>query len=145
MRSDEFIQRMLGVPWSNRACSFDAADCWGLVTLYYRHVLGIEIHHVPGYESNSSFITCFDEQVIFWKRSDIFTDGGIFVAFYGSSPIHVGLTLNGMAFHSRGENGQVRLDQIRTIKKLYTKLEFYHYAANRNTASSGATERESDS
>jgi hypothetical protein len=36
-------------------------DCWGLVVLYYRHVLGLELHHVAGYESGADFITCYEE------------------------------------------------------------------------------------
>lgn len=58
MLKDDFISRVEGIPWSNRACTFDAADCWGLVVLYYRHVLGIEIHQTVDYESGRDFMTC---------------------------------------------------------------------------------------
>ena len=51
MHQPDFIHAMEGKPWRDRACSFDAADCWGLVVLYYRHVLGIEIHQTPDYGS----------------------------------------------------------------------------------------------
>jgi len=126
-----------GVPWSDRSCSFDAMDCWALVVLYYRYVLGIEIHHTPDYESGADFLTCFTDEVIFWQKTDIFSDGGIFIAWYGSQPVHVGLTVNGMALHSRGENGHVRADSIRTIQKLFTRVEFYQYADYPNSARSG--------
>lgn len=59
MHKPDFIHAMEGKPWRDRACSFDAADCWGLVVLYYRHVLGIEIHQTPDYEAGSDFLTCF--------------------------------------------------------------------------------------
>lgn len=140
MHRDEFISRIEGVPWSNRACSFDAADCWGLVVMYYRHVLGIEVHQNADYESGRDFMTCYDADVVFWQRSETFCDEGIFVAWVGSQPVHVGLILGGLALHSRGENGHVRFDAIRTIQKLFTRVEFYQYAGNRNSARPGDAE-----
>lgn len=139
MSKDDFLSRVTGIPWQNRACSFEAADCWGLVVLYYRHVIGIEIHQTADYESGSDFLTCYDGDVAFWRRTESFSDDGIFVAWIGSNPVHVGLIVDGRALHSRGENGHVRPDAIRTIQKLFTKVEFYSYAGNRNPASARAT------
>lgn len=138
MRKSEFIERVTGVPWADRACTFEAMDCWGLVVLYYRHVLGIEIHHTEDYESGRDFMTCFEEEVMFWDDTEIFRDGGIFIAYYGAQPVHVGLTVDGMALHSRGECGHVRADSIRTIKKLFTRLEFKTYAGHSDSARTGA-------
>lgn len=138
MLKSEFIEKVTGVPWVDRACTFEAMDCWGLVVLYYRHVLGIEIHHAADYESGSDFLTCFEEEVIFWLDTEIFTDGGIFIAYYGAQPVHVGLIVDGMALHSRGECGHVRADNIRTIKKLFTRVEFKAYADYSNSARPGA-------
>lgn len=138
MSKDDFLSRVTGIPWQNRACSFDAADCWGLVVLYYRHVLGIELHQTADYESGRDFLTCYDSDAVFWHRTESFSDDGIFVAWIGSNPVHVGLIVDGRALHSRGENGHVRSDAIRTIQKLFTKVEFYSYAGNRNSASARA-------
>ncbi|HCC5834814.1 NlpC/P60 family protein [Citrobacter farmeri] len=138
MSKDDFLSRVAGIPWQNRACSFDAVDCWGLVVLYYRHVLGIEIHQTADYESGRDFLTCYDSDVVFWRRTESFSDDGIFVAWIGSNPVHVGLIVEGRALHSRGENGHVRSDAIRTIQKLFTNVEFYQYAGNRNSASARA-------
>ncbi len=55
MTQSEFIGLVNGKPWANRACSFEQMDCWGLVVLYYRNVLGLELHHIAGYESGSGF------------------------------------------------------------------------------------------
>ncbi|RLJ10259.1 hypothetical protein CKF66_27855, partial [Klebsiella pneumoniae] len=49
MTQSDFIGLVNGKPWANRACSFEQMDCWGLVVLYYRHVLGLELHHIAGY------------------------------------------------------------------------------------------------
>ena len=138
MRKDEFLEKVEGVPWRNRACSFDGADCWGLIVLYYRHVLDIELHDVPGYEADSDFATCFFNEIVYWHKGDTFSDGDMFVAFYGAQPVHVGLVINGMALHSRGESGHVRSDHMRTIQKLFTRVEFYSYASDRDSARSGS-------
>jgi len=128
MTRDEFIHRMLDVPWVNRACSFDACDCWALVVLYYRHVLGIEIHHDAGYESGSDFVTCHQGEVTFWQQETHPTDDGIFIGYIGSQPAHIGLIIDGQAFHSRGENGGVRIDRLIVLEKKFTRLEYMKYA-----------------
>ncbi|HBN7128699.1 TPA: C40 family peptidase [Escherichia coli] len=140
MLKDEFIGKVIGKPWRNRSCTFDEMDCWAAVVLYYRHVLGIEIHQTADYESGHDFMTCYDGDVVFWRRTESFTEGDIFVAWVGSKPVHVGLIIDGKALHSRGENGHVRFDAIRTIQKLFTRVEFYQYAGNRNSARPGDAE-----
>lgn len=67
--TSDFIRKMIGVPWANRACSFDRVDCWGLCVLYYRHVLGIELHQTPDYEAGEDFFTCYQGDVISGARS----------------------------------------------------------------------------
>lgn len=141
MLKQDFITEMTGKPWRDRACTFDAADCWGLVVLFYRHALGIEIHQTPDYEAGGDFRTCFAGDVEFWSLTEKPVDGGIFVAYYGNDPKHVGIVLNGQAFHSRGECGHVRMDRLRTVEKVFTKVEFYEYAIDRTSASSGVAER----
>lgn len=136
MLKHEFVKRVDGLPWANRACSFKAVDCWGLIVLFYRHVLKIEVHHAEGYESGADFITCFTDEVVFWRQVPAFREDGIFVAYYGSQQAHVGLIIDGMALHSRGENGHVRIDPVRMIQKLYTRVEFYEYANYRDSAGS---------
>lgn len=143
MLKSEFIDKVTGAPWGDRACSFDEMDCWGLVVLYYRHVLGIEIHHVPDYEAGANFQTCFSSEVVYWKLSEVIAEDGIFIAWYGSQPVHVGLIVDGRALHSRGEHGHVRADSIRTIQKLFTRVEFYNYADHPDSARSWPAEGKS--
>ncbi len=54
----------------------------------------------------------------------------MFVAYVGSRPVHVGLIVDRQALHSRGESGAVRLDKLRTLQKIFTKVEFYSYAGH---------------
>lgn len=127
MTKDEFVCKTIGKPWSNRACSFSLVDCWGLVVLYYRHVIGKELHHTKDYESGSDFITCFNGEVVFWGLVTQPSDGDIFVAYIGAVPVHVGLVIDGKAYHSRAESSHVRFDKLRTIERIFTKVEYYAY------------------
>ena len=72
------------MPWANRACSFERVDCWGLVVLYYRHVIGIELHQTPDYEAGDDFFTCYQGDVVFWRQTDKPVEGGIFVGYRGA-------------------------------------------------------------
>ena len=42
MTKTEFIDRWIGTPWKDRAIGPNSIDCWGLVYVYYRDVLGID-------------------------------------------------------------------------------------------------------
>lgn len=110
----------------------------GLVVLYYCHVLKKESHHTTAYESGSDFLTCFAEEVIYWQPSDIIAEDGIFIAWYGADPVHTGIIVNGRALHSRGENGHVCADNIRTLQKIFTRVEFKTYADHSDSACSRA-------
>ena len=127
--TSEFISRMIGKPWANRACTADAVDCWGLVVLYYRQVLGIELHQTPDYESGEDFLTCYQGDVVFWQPVPHPSEGGIFVGYKGSQPAHVGLILQRQALHSRGDNGSVRQDSLMLIQRAFTKVEYFRYGA----------------
>ncbi|WP_163473127.1 NlpC/P60 family protein [Klebsiella michiganensis] len=125
MTQSEFIGLVNGKPWANRACTFDELDCWGLVVLYYRHVLGLELHHVAGYESGSDFITCYEEELEHWHRVPVPVSGCLAVFYYGNQPAHVGVMINpGKCLHSRGEFGFVRTDSAVILQKIYNKVEY---------------------
>ncbi|MFV8931999.1 NlpC/P60 family protein [Serratia fonticola] len=127
MTRDQFVCKVLGAPWMNRSCNFEAMDCWALVVLYYRHVLGIEIHHTPDYEAGADFVTCFAGDVVFWRQVENPVNDGIFVGYKGSQPAHVGLIVNRQALHSRGEGGGVRMDTVMIIERAFTEVRYYVY------------------
>lgn len=141
MLKQEFIDLMIGKPWRNRACNFEAADCWGLIVLYYWHVLSVNIHHTDDYESDREFLTCYHGEIIFWRLDSAPSEACMFVAYDGIKPRHVGLIVDGMAFHSRGESGHIRLDKLRTLQKIFTKVEFYRYASYRDSEGCGDSQR----
>lgn len=130
MSDDEFIRMMFGKPYVDRHCSLDAVDCWGLVALYYRLVRGINIHHTNDYGNGCDFATCYHNEVDFWHRHEHPVPGGIFVAYRGAVPVHVGLIIDdNTIFHAR-EKTSVRFDKLRTLERLSTKVEYLTYASD---------------
>jgi len=127
MHKDEFMRRVIRKPWADRACTFEKMDCWGLVILFYRHVMGIEIHQTAGYEAGEDFMTCFEGDVVFWHQS-AGSVGDIAVFYRGDAAVHVGLIMHvGKCLHSRGEGGSVRLDSLLAIQSHYTRMEILRY------------------
>lgn len=125
MTQTEFVRIVNGRPWANRACCFDQMDCWGLVVLYYRNVLGLELHHIPGYESGADFITCYEAELAHWKSVPVATTGCLAVFYYGNDPAHVGLMISpSKCLHSRGEFGFVRADSALILQKIYNRVEY---------------------
>jgi len=130
MKVEEFIRLVNGKPWVNRACNFEAMDCWGLVVLYYRHVLGIELHDVAGYESGKDFVTCYSAESDFWADEPVARSGSIAVFYIGDQPDHVGLMLTPTkCLHASRASGFVRIDTPLNILKSHSKVEFKRYGA----------------
>jgi hypothetical protein len=43
----EFVARAVGLPWARWRADWQAMDCYGLIVLWHREVLGVEIGDVP--------------------------------------------------------------------------------------------------
>ncbi|HAK3593325.1 TPA: hypothetical protein H1895_003764 [Salmonella enterica] len=145
MSDDEFIKMMFGKPYVDRSCSVDAVDCWGLITLYYRLVRGINIHHTDDYGNGRDFATCYHGEVDFWQRHEHPVPSGIFVAYRGAVPVHVGLIIDDHTiFHAR-EKTSVRFDRLRTLERLSTKVEFLTYAGDSRSKDAWSSEADGHS
>ncbi|WP_416413756.1 NlpC/P60 family protein [Pantoea sp. App145] len=121
----EFIGLVNGKPWANRACCFEQMDCWGLVVLYYRHVLDIELHHMAGYEAQDDFITCYEQEISGWSQAASPDAGTVAVFYRGAIPAHIGVMVSPVkCLHARGEFGFVRLDSPLALLKVYEKVEY---------------------
>lgn len=127
MNKTDFIRKVNRLPWANRACSFDAVDCWGLIVLFFRHVKGIEIHQTADYESGADFITCYEGDRVFWQPGAR-VDGHIAVFYRGEHPDHIGVVIDGSrCLHSRGEGEGVRIDPLPVLERAFTRTEFLQY------------------
>lgn len=136
MEKNEFIRRAVGLPWVDRACSWRAMDCWGVVMMYFRYVYGEEIPCVEGYSTGQKSLEDeFQNEVDSgkWKRVEK-PDGDciVFMLFKGGVASHVGVIIDGKyALHSAGnihQEGQVRCDRLESLRRLYgLEMEFYKY------------------
>lgn len=127
MQLNDFIRKVNSLSWVDRACSFEAVDCWGLVVLYFRHVRGVELHQVHGYESGKDFITCYEGERVFWKPA-VRSAGCIAVFYRGEHPDHIGIVIDGnRCLHSRGEGDGVRIDSLTLLERAFTRVEFLQY------------------
>lgn len=127
---DEFAGIMIGKPYIDRACGTDAVDCWGLIVMYYRMVHRINIQHSSSYSHGGEFSECHTEEVEFWACTNTPVRGDIVVAYVGSRPAHVALWwARDTILHAR-EKTFVRMDRLRTLGKLSTKIEVMKYAGS---------------
>lgn len=130
MNKNDFIRKILHVEWENRASSFESCDCFGLVLLYYKEVLGVDIPVVKGFADNTDFATCYKDGIKSWVKSNSpDLDGLMFTSYKGDSPQHVGICIGGgKVLHARGSiehGGKVQLHSISTIKQIFGRITFH--------------------
>tara|TARA_R110000772_G_scaffold115199_4_gene220025 strand:+ start:518 stop:922 length:405 start_codon:yes stop_codon:yes gene_type:complete len=127
-----FINNIIGKPWVNRATSFDSADCWGVVSLYYKHVLNIDIPTVQGFIEKEQFDKCYSENLHLWQevKAPIIA-GLVFTCYKGETPTHVGVCIGGgKALHSRGtqnNQGKVEIHSLRAIETICGKMTYHKF------------------
>lgn len=128
MNRDDFVNRTVGLPWVDRAQSWDAMDCWGLVVSYYRHVIGVELPDVHSLDFGVGLGKALETGL--FERVDIPPKHGlIFTAFCQKTgaPCHVGLVVDHQTVLHSNHGAGVRCDRIDLLKRIYGELNFYAY------------------
>ncbi len=143
MNKKEFIDKIIGTPWVNRAYGFDGCDCFGLVYLYYSQVLELIPTLTDEYLSKYNFTVAFQCQLDAgeWMKVDR-PDGDevVFVCFEGDVPLHCGVMIDRNnvlhAFGSDKNQGQATIwnmaVMLRYLKRYYKmneqpRVEFYKW------------------
>lgn len=130
MTPAEFASRAVGVPWVRWRSDWQAVDCWGLVILYHREVLGVDLGTVPQSDISAGFAVLAGQ----WAEcSTDHPDAVAFMAWRDGSPTHCGIMLHGgLCLHSEGHIdahgrhvGSVRLTPIRTMRRAYGTIRAY--------------------
>ena len=128
MTPDEFIERAVGIPWVRWRSDWQAADCFGLVLLYNREVMGVNLGAVPKTDTASGFAALTG-----WGECDPKTGATCFMGWRNGAPTHCGILLPGaLVLHSEGSDerqGSVRITRIAAIQRAYGDLRFYTYAS----------------
>lgn len=96
----EFARRAVRVPFVPRGRSYDGWDCWGLVYVGYRDVLGVGLpDYLDEYDARLAYgelaLLILEHRREAWRRVD--PPGPMDVALYrvGRYPSHVGLVVPG--------------------------------------------------
>ena len=126
LTQSEFIARSIGIPWVRWRSDWRACDCYGLIVLYFREVLGVELGAVPQTDIASGFNSAHG-----WKECHQ-QDGAVaFMAWRHGSPTHCGVIVaGGMVLHSEGSDehpGSVRLSRLAAVQRVYGDIKFYRY------------------
>ncbi len=132
MNQEEFISKTIGLPWVNRQSSFKAVDCWGLVLLYYKHVLKIELPTIKGYEDGGCDTSHgWSDGVDKWVELKSKINNCVFTCYKSGKPVHVGIVISPTkVLHSRGfvdSPGKVEIHSVRAIESIYGKMTFHKF------------------
>jgi len=127
MDKKEFVNKIIGTPWVDRAYGFDGCDCFGLVYLYMSEVEGVIPKLSSDYLSGVEFQKAFNSQLDTgeWVRLDGPRNGAIvFMMYAGDIPLHCGIMLDNVnCLHSYGgkNNGQAVVWKMPQVKRYLSR------------------------
>lgn len=129
MTPREFAARAMaapGIPWRKWHASWEACDCFGLIVLYFREVLGIDLGDVPQTDISTGFTAARG-----WEECSPEAGATCFMAWRDGSPTHCGVLLDGQrVLHAEGSeeiSGSVRVTRLAALQRVYGELRFYRY------------------
>ena len=99
---------LVGVPYVNDGRAFDGADCWGIVYLYYKHILAIEIERydaaLTDTGSNAGLAELMRGEIpTYWQAVDVPSVGDVALMRNGRHLSHVGIYVGAdRVLHSPG-------------------------------------------
>jgi len=127
MTHDEFICKAIGVPWAKHQSTWQSMDCYGLVMLYYKEVLGVNLGLMPNMNMSDGYEAKSKE----WSESSPVKSGLAFMTFKGGQASHCGIVIDDMhVIHSGGSEqgyGSVKIDKIASLERIFGKMKFYAY------------------
>lgn len=129
MTPEQFAQRAIGLPWRRWHASWAGADCFGLIVLYHREVLGIELGPVPQTDIASGFAAARG-----WEPCEPEAGATAFMAWRSGAPTHCGVLLDGGRLlhaqegHPISEHGSTRITRLEAMRRGVPDLRFYRYS-----------------
>lgn len=108
IKPEEALLRLQRVPYACGGGAWDGSDCWGIVELWYRHVLGIELDDRGAIAPGHAGIAAGVEAMADWQWCDAPQDHCLVLMRqrrfqYG----HVGIFWHGSVLHSDEHTGCV--------------------------------------
>lgn len=120
----DFVDRALHVPYVEGGGSFVGADCWGIVELYYRHVLGIDLSDRAEHEPGAASVQEWYDATNDWQAVPAPLQHCLVVLRTGHLTAgHVGIYFDGRVLHSSRRYGCVAQPYARRgLRALTTAL-----------------------
>lgn len=116
-----------GIPWVKWRSDWQACDCFGLIVLYFREVLGVELGEVPQTDIAAGFFAADG-----WVECGPEAGATAWMAWRGGAPTHCGILLPGdRLLHSEGAEtrpGNVRVTRLSVMRRAYGDIRFYRYS-----------------
>lgn len=131
MTPEEFAQRCMalpGLPWKRWRSDWQACDCFGLVVLYHREVLGVELGPVPQTDIATGFAAARG-----WLECGPEPGTTAFMAWRDGAPTHCGMLIDGgRLLHAQEgypipEHGSTRITRLAAMQRGVPDLRFYRY------------------
>lgn len=128
MTPAQFAASAVGVPWVRWRSDWQGMDCFGLIVLWHREVLGVPIPDVPQTDIAAGF-----ELATGWTEIDAPEAGAsAWMAFREGAPTHCGMMLtDSTVIHAEGwqfdRRGSVRVSKLDAIRRVYGTIKFYRY------------------
>lgn len=124
---DDFIRRAVGLTWARWRSDWSAADCFGLVILWHREVLGIELGSVPQTDIAKGF-----SRTTGWLECEAEEGATCFMAWRNGAPTHCGILLpHRRVLHCEGAEdrpGSARVSPLSAMQRFYGEIRFYRRA-----------------
>lgn len=126
MKPQDFARRAVGLPWVKWRSDWAAMDCFGLVVLWFREVLGIELGDVPHTDIAAGLAAAPE-----WVETDSPEGAVMWMAWVNGVPVHCGVFLDQTyALHADGSEerpGTVRLTRRAALHRTYGLIKLYRY------------------
>jgi len=134
------FNQYVGIPWECGKMTKNSADCWGLVLMVLEEQFGIIINHMRDIAivdtDDVSDVMVSSRYLPEWAPTESPTAGNVCMMFVKKNgvvrPEHVGIVIDDRhVLHSISCDGGVSsIHKIRTIKRIFNRLEFFSYASD---------------
>lgn len=102
------VDRLLAVPYALGSGSWAGADCWGVVELWYRHVLGVDLEDRADRPAEMDSVQIWATSAAGWERLTRPIDHALVLMRVGRLDVgHVGIFYDGRVLHSAAAHGCV--------------------------------------
>ena len=124
MTPEQCIDRMLTVPYARGRGDWSGMDCWGVVELWYRHVLGVELSDRTNIAPGHDGVQKGFDAALGWRLVAAPVDHcAVVMRAHGFEAGHIGIYYNGSVLHTDEAHGCVY--QPITDRVIRTKITAY--------------------